>query len=206
MLITGAATALVIGVSAGAALAVSSTWTVKPGGAVNGTAGTTTLTDTSQKPPNNTVVCTSSATKATLKSGSGLSGTGLGSITSASFTNCTGPLGFKFTVASKLPWHLNATSYNSTTKTVTGTITGIHSTLTSGTICKAVVDGTSGTANNGMVKITYSNSTGKLTVLTTGGNLHIYNVVGCAGLIKSGDASTFSGVYTISPKQTITSP
>jgi len=31
-------------------------------------------------------------------------------------------------------------------------------------------------------------------------------VVGCAGLIKSGDASTFTGSYTVSPKQTITSP
>src|SRR5215468_3230493 len=37
-------------------------------------------------------------------------------------------------------------------------------------------------------------------------NLHVYNVNGCAGLINSGDATTFSGSYTISPKQTITSP
>jgi len=36
--------------------------------------------------------------------------------------------------------------------------------------------------------------------------LHVYNVNGCAGLINSGDATTFSGSYTISPKQTITSP
>jgi hypothetical protein len=57
-----------------------------------------------------------------------------------------------------------------------------------------------------MVLFQYTNSTGKLKVLTTGGNLHIYKVVGCAGLIASGDALTFSGTYTASPKQTITSP
>ena len=51
----------------------------------------------------------------------------------------------------------------------------------------------------------YSNGTGKLS--TTGaGNLHIYNVHGCAGLVNSGDASSFVGSYAVSPKQTITSP
>jgi hypothetical protein len=68
------------------------------------------------------------------------------------------------------------------------------------------VDGTGPTSNYGMVKAKYSNSTGKLTTLTTGGNLHVYNVNGCAGLINTGDATTFSGSYATSPKQTITSP
>ena len=67
------------------------------------------------------------------------------------------------------------------------------------------MDGTGASANNGRVTAKYSNGTGKLT--TTGaGNLHIYNVSGCAGLIRSGDATTFSGTYAVSPKQTITSP
>ena len=44
-------------------------------------------------------------------------------------------------------------------------------------------------------------------MLTTGGNLHVWNVSsGCAGLINSGDPTTFSGTYTVTPKQTITSP
>jgi hypothetical protein len=203
MLATGAAAALVIGVSAGTALAVNATWTVKPGGAITAKAGTTTLTDTTT---HQAVVCKSSSTKATLKKGSGLSGTGIGSITSVAFNTCTGS-GFTFTVKTgHLPWHLNATSFNKTTGVTTGTITGIHSTLSVPGLCSAVVDGTSGTANNGMVKVTYTNSTGKLKVLTTGGNLHVYNVVGCAGLINSNDASTFSGNYTVTPKQTITSP
>jgi len=67
------------------------------------------------------------------------------------------------------------------------------------------VDGTGASANNGRVTAKYSNGTGKLT--TTGaGNLHIYNVSGCSGLINSGDGSSFKGSYAVSPKQTITSP
>jgi hypothetical protein len=46
----------------------------------------------------------------------------------------------------------------------------------------------------------------QLTVLATGGNLHIYNVSGCFGLINSGDTATFGGSYQITPKQVITSP
>jgi hypothetical protein len=43
-------------------------------------------------------------------------------------------------------------------------------------------------------------------VSKTGGNLHIYNVVGCGGLIRNGDAAGFTGTYSLSPPQTITSP
>jgi hypothetical protein len=43
-------------------------------------------------------------------------------------------------------------------------------------------------------------------VTTGAGNLHIYKVNGCAGLIASGDGTSFKCSYTISPKQTITSP
>jgi len=43
-------------------------------------------------------------------------------------------------------------------------------------------------------------------VLAKGGNLHIYEVSGCFGLINSGDGSTYSAVNAVSPAQTITSP
>ena len=201
VLFVGAAIAGVIGLSAAPALAA--TWTVKPGGTVAATSGKTTLTDT------NTGVslsCASSKGAATLKSGSGLSGTGIGSITSLAFNSCTGPAGLKFTVTtSHFPWSLNAVSFNSTSGVTTGTLTGIHATLT-GPGCSAVVDGTSATADNGKVSATYTNSTGVLKTLTTGGNLHTYSVSGCFGLIHSGDSATFSGTYAVSPKQTITSP
>src|SRR6266704_2669470 len=165
VLVTSAALTGVLGLSAGSAIAaingVAATWTVKPGGAITAKAGTTTLKDTNT---GSTLTCASSSGKGSVKSGSGLSGTGV----------------------------------------TTGTITGIHATL-SGPSCSAVVDGTGPTANNGRVTAKYSNGTGKLT--TTGaGNLHIYHVSGCAGLIHSGDGSSFHGSYTISPKQIITSP
>jgi hypothetical protein len=205
VMVTGAALAGMLALSANAAGAaantrVAATWTVKPGGTITAKAGTTTLKDTKT---GSTLTCSSSSGKGTAKKGSGLSGTGIASITAMSFTNCTGPLSLTFTVkAAHFPWHLNAKSFKS--GVTTGTITGIHATLT-GPSCSAVVDGTSATANNGMVTATYTNSTGKLA--TTGaGNLHIYNVKRCAGLIGSGDGSSFKGSYTVSPKQTITSP
>ena len=204
-LVMSAALAGVLALSAGSALAatnaaIAATWTVKPGGAITAKAGVTTLKDTTT---GSVLTCQTSSGKGTLKSGSGLSGTGIGSITALSFSTCTGPLGLTFTVkTTHFPWHLNAVSFSS--GVTTGTITGIHATLT-GPGCSAVVDGTGATANNGKVTAKYSNGTGKLT--TTGaGNLHIYNVSGCAGLIHSGDGSSFKGSYTVSPKQTITSP
>ena len=205
VMVTGAALAGTLALSAGAAGAatnarVAATWTVKPGGAITGKAGTTTLKDTKT---GSVLTCTSSSASGTVKKGSGLSGTGIASISALTFSNCTGPLGLKFTVkTTHFPWKLNAKSYSS--GVTTGTITGIHAILT-GPSCSAVVDGTGASANNGMVTAKYSNGTGKLT--TTGaGNLHIYNVQGCAGLIGSGDGSSFKGSYAISPKQTITSP
>jgi hypothetical protein len=199
ILFAGAATAAVIGMSAAPALAAT-TWSVSPGGAVTGTSGTTTLKDTTT---GNSLTCKSSATKATLKKGTGLSGTALGSITSVTFATCTGPLGLTFTVKSNdLPWKLNAVSYDSSTGVTTGTITGIDATLT-GPSCSAEVDGTAAGKHDGEVKGTYTNSTGKLAILAAGGNLHIYDVSGCAGLIASGNASEFTASYTISPKQTI---
>lgn len=205
VMVTGAALAGTLALSASAAGAatstrVAATWTVKPGGAITGKAGTTTLKDTKT---GSVLTCTSSSAKGTVKTGSGLSGTGIASITGLTFSNCTGPLGLQFMVkTTHLPWKLNAKSYSG--GVTTGTITGIHAILT-GPSCSAVVDGTGASANNGSVTAKYSNSTGKLT--TTGaGNLHIYNVKGCAGLIGSGDGSSFNGSYAISPKQTITSP
>lgn len=200
VLFTGAATAVAVGASVGVALAVAITFTISPGGAITAKAGKTTLTDTNT---GSVLTCATSSSKGTLKKGSGVSGTNLGSITSLGFSNCTGPLSLTFTVkTTHFPWHLNAKSFAS--GVTTGTISGIHATL-SGPGCSATVDGTGATANNGTVTAKYSNGTGKLS--TTGaGNLHVYNVSGCAGLINSGDITSFVGSYAVSPKQTITSP
>jgi hypothetical protein len=56
------------------------------------------------------------------------------------------------------------------------------------------------------VKFSYTDGTGRLTTLTTGGNLHFYNVTGCAGLFNDNDPLTISGTFPLSPKQAITSP
>jgi hypothetical protein len=203
VLFTGAATAVAIGASAGVALAVAITFSIHPGGNITASAGVTKLTDTNT---GSVLSCTSSKSTGTLKSGSGIGGASLGTIKTLTFSNCTGPLGLTFTVTnSHFPWTLSGASYNSTTGVTTGHIAGIHSVL-SGPGCSATVDGTSATANNGKVKVTYKNSTHKLSVLAAGGNLHVYNVSGCAGLINSGDVTTFVGTYTVSPAQTITSP
>jgi hypothetical protein len=200
MLLTGGATALAVGASAGVALAVAITFSISPGGAITAKAGKTTLTDTKS---GTVLTCASSTSSGKLKTGHGISGASLGTITKLSFATCTGPLGLKFTVAnSGFPWTLHGTSFKS--GVTTGTITGIKSKL-SGPGCSATVGGATASAK-GTVKVTYTNSSGALKVLAAGGNLHVFNVQGCAGLIASGDPTQFVGTYTVSPKQTITSP
>jgi hypothetical protein len=65
-------------------------------------------------------ICNSSI-KATLKTGSGLSGS-VGSITSATFTNCRWVLGYIMTLkATDLPWPLSAQSYDARSISVMST-------------------------------------------------------------------------------------
>jgi hypothetical protein len=202
VLFTGATTAVAVGASVGVALAVAVTFTITPGGAITASAGKTTLTDTNT---GSVLTCATSTSKGTLKKGSGISGTSLGSISALSFSKCTGPLSLTFTVTnSHFPWRLSGTSYNATTGVTTGFINGIESTLT-GPGCSAFVAGTSATTP-GKVKVTYTNGTHKLKVLAAGGNLHVWNVSGCAGLINTGDGTQFTGIYTVTPSQKITSP
>jgi hypothetical protein len=208
VLLASGVTAAALAVSTATAMATTATtWTIKPGGAVTGTAGTTTLKDTKT---GTVLKCTSSATKATLKKGSGQTNP-LGKITSVTFKGpgpngeCTGPGGlfFKATTSASTthPWNLNASSFSG--GVTHGSITGIKASL-SGNGCTATVAGTSATTT-GKVTGTYTNSTHILKV--SGGNLHIWNVSsGCLGLINSGDPSSFVGSYKISPAQTITSP
>jgi hypothetical protein len=202
ILFTGGATALTIGATAGVALAVAITFSISPGGAITAKAGKTTLKDTTTA---QTLSCTSSSSSATLKSGHGISGTNLGSITALSFNNCTGPGGFTFTVSdSGFPWTLSGASFNASSGVTTGHISGIFAHL-SGPSCTADIAGKTATTG-GQVKVTYTNSTHKLRVFPGGGTLHIWNVSGCFTLINTGDASQFTGTYTVSPAQTITSP
>jgi hypothetical protein len=181
----------------------ATTWTVKPGGAVTAASGLVTLKDATTK---NFVTCLSSDIEATLRSGTGLPGTGIGSISSFTFAKCSGPLDVQYTLTlSHSPFKFNATAYNS--GITTATIAGIHGKF-AGPSCSYVLDGTGATQDNGTLVVTYVNSTHKLKFLTTGGDLHVYQLIGCGGLgeIHNGDRLTISATGTVTPPQTITSP
>ena len=138
----------------------------QPGRCRDGTAGTTTLKDTTT---GTVLTCASSATAATLKKGSGQKSP-LGKITSVTFTTCTGPA-LKFTATTSAspsnPWNLNAIyNANGVTK---GSITKVAAAL-SGNGCNATVAGTTSTST-GTTNGSYSNKTHILTA--SGGNLHV---------------------------------
>jgi len=199
-LIAGSAAVLAATLGATAAFAAT-TWTIKPGGAISSTATNVHFRDTMT---GSIFTCTSVAFSGTLKSGSGLPGSGAGSISAATFTNCTGPLGVTFAITPKdLPWHLNLSSYSG--GVAMGSISHMQIML-GGPSCQSLISGTSATANNGHVRFSYADGTGRLTTLTTGGNLHFYNVMGCAGLFNTNDPLTVSGTFPLNPKQKITSP
>jgi hypothetical protein len=192
--------AAVLGVTT--ALAVA-TWTVRPGGPVSLTSGKLVVRDTTTA---SQLSCAPARFSGTLRGGGGLSGTGIGAVTSGGSTQCNGPLGLPFTLtATDLPWHVNVTSYNAATGVVTGHLSHVQAKL-AGPSCRAVIDGTSGTASDGIIRFTYTNSTATLRALRSGGNLHFYHLSGCAGLFAGGGPVTISGELSMSPKQTITSP
>ncbi len=203
-LIAGSAAILAATLGATAAFAAT-TWTIKPGGAVTATGTKVVFTD--PKTGSNWT-CQSVTLSAKLHSGGGLSGSGAGSVSAVTFTSCTNPLGLTprvtfLVTAMDLPWHINFSSYRK--GVVTGSISHLQMQL-GGPSCSAVLGGSSVTAIDGHVKFSYTNGTGRLKVLTTGGNLHFYNVVGCAGLWNTGDPLTISGAFPLNPKQAITSP
>ena len=188
----------VIGLAAAPALAAT-TWTVAPGGAVTGTAGTTTVNDVTA---GLTVSCTSSVMKGTLKSGSGLAGKGIGTFSSLAFNSCTADgVTLSVTLSGKMP--LNAIKYNATKKTATMTLSGIKGTLSVPGVCSATVAGKTATTG-GTVHAKFSNKTSTLKVLTTGSTLHLYNDT--CPITANNDAVNFTGSYKFAPKTTITSP
>ena len=201
-LVLSATAAAVVGLAAAPVLAAT-TWTVKPGGTFKGTAGKTVVTDTTK---GLSVPCTSSVMNGSLKTGSGLSGTGIGTVTSLAFKGCS-VAGFtvSVTITGKMP--LNATAYDATTKVATIKITKIHGTFSVSSLgCSATIDGTGATAHNGKVTAKFANLTDILKVLASG-NLHLYNVsAGCQSAVASGDAVKFTSSYKLSPTQHIHSP
>lgn len=196
ILLAVAVAPLALGLATGSP-ARTTTWTVSPGGPVTGHAPKTILFDTTTGQAG--IPCIDSVARGTLKSGAGLPGAGLGSLTGLTFNN-----GCFTLTASHFPWKVNAQTYATATGTTSGTITGIHLIFTDPTFCDLVADGTGANAGNGTVRFKYVNSTGKLKIVPAGGNLHIYQVNGCGGAFHDGDTATFSATYAITPPQTIT--
>jgi hypothetical protein len=212
--VAGGAAALAIGLGAATVAAATATWTVTPGAAFTnpGIAIHSHLTDATT---GTTFLCQGVGIVGTLKSGSGLTNP-LGQITAANGAG-TGPLlcassstqfGMTF---SHFPMDIRAVSYDASTGTTTGVITGIHitlSTVSGAPACTGTIDGTGPAANNGTVHFSFLNSGGELH-FNVGGNLHAYNVSGCGGLIHGDDAISYRArtfPYSNGVPNTITSP
>ncbi len=199
-LLTGMAACLVIGLAAGPALAAA-TWTIKPGGAVTFGLVRATIKDTKSA---DVINCSRGNLTGTFKSGSGLAGTSAGRITGGALNNCFGPGPLNWTITLlDLPWHINLLSFDGSTGLVHATIRHMEISV-KGSACRFVIDGTKGGASDGRVRFTYSDGTHQ--VKTSGGNLHIFNVTGCAGLFANGDPVSLTAGFTLAPAQVITSP
>jgi hypothetical protein len=203
ILAAGGAAVLAAALGAAPALAAT-TWTIQPGGAITATSGTVALKD---HKTGTVFVCRGSSTASgTLRHGSGLPGSRVGSLSAVGIPRCIAGGGLQLIPqATDLPWHVNLSSYDAATGVVTGTVSHLQISM-SFAGCSAVIDGTSGTASDGLVRFTYTDSTGRLTVLAASGNLHFWNVsAGCLGIVNSGDRATLGATFTVSPKQAITS-
>lgn len=200
ILLTGVASCVVIGLAAGPALAAAA-WTIKPGGAVTFGLVRAWIKDTKSGAVIN---CGSGNLTGRLKSGSGLNGARAGRITGGAINPCfgPGPLNWKITLLG-LPWHTNLLTYDRSTGLVHGTTSHMQISA-AGSACAFVIDGTSGGASDGKVRFTYSDPIHQ--VKTSGGNLHIFNVNGCAFVFANGDPVSLTASFTLAPAQSITSP
>jgi hypothetical protein len=180
------------------ATAVPATWTVDPGGAFTGAAGTTVL---EIQETGIQLSCVSANATGTAASGTGVSnpiatipdGPGV------EFNDCQGPFGLTFEVDHQGTWNLNGASYDAATGVTTGTIDDITAGI-SGPGCVATVTGS--------VDATFTNDTDVLRVLPNF-TLLIASVDpanDCLGLIGEGQHASFDGAFTITPGLTVTSP
>jgi len=198
--------AFVLALGLGTSMATAAdqnSWTIKPGGTVTGSAGTTVVTDTATGVQ---VTCPSSSVGGTFKSGIDRMNP-LAKITAFGYNGCTvvgANVGITTSASETNPWPLRGRTYRS--GVTQGSISNIETSFSItrfGLTCSGTVAGTSATTP-GQVEVTYNNADGSL--ITGGGNLHAWNVTGqCFGLIRTGDPITSVGTYVISPQQTITS-
>ena len=193
-----AAAAATLTLSAGSSPAAVTGWTVSPGGSFTGHAGTTELAGTTTGTPRSFARHPRRGdVQVRLRAGRRRH---------RIHRHGELPARLLYPDRGPLPWKVSARSYAPATGTTVGTITGVHLRFTDPAFCDLMADGTSATAGNGAVRFRYTDDTGRLQVLRTGGNLHIYRVRGCGGVFHNGDTATLSSTYLIAPVQAITSP
>jgi len=181
------------------------TWTIAPGGA---TTAATTFAEVEDTTSGRSILCQLSVLRITLKSGKRRSGAHAGTLTSGRFGACTTLHGLPVIVSlGHLPWHLNLLSYNARKGVTTGALTGIHVSIWVPALgCTAIADGTSAHAHDGVLAATYKNKTATLTARRSGGELRVYDVSHCSGVIENGDSIALSASYAVRPFQKITGP
>lgn len=192
----------VLGVTAAVA---SGTWTIQPGGSIQGKAisGWTIHDDSDGQ----RILCVTTFS-GTLRSGSGLPGADAGSLSAVSFSKCKWYGGRAAVQAAGLPWQVNFSRYNPATGQALGTISHIRLTGSSGG-CRFVIAGpTAGSPGRNAFR--YVNSTGRL-IMVLGSPIHFYDhfydvSTGCHGWLNDGDGVSLEPRYTLSLKQAITSP
>ena len=166
-------------------------WTGPASASVTWTsAGALQFTDTRS----GTVIACSASTAAMVPTDTGT--TPDGHITSISFSGCTGPLVTLTLTAKGLDWPVSAQP----TARAIGETSGGHGIAVdvSGPSCSAEVDGTGANTETGVAHFTFGRVSSALGVALSGGNLHIYAVNGCAGLVRNGDAVSFKVSYHLS--------
>lgn len=203
--VAAAGCALALGTGSAAA---ATTYTVTAGSAPTGTTfkikGTTqgaspqiAFTDTTSGTELN---CVSGTASGSSKTGTGLAGTKIGTISATTWNGCTGPLGLEFVVTQSGTWSINA-KYKTSTG-ATGNISNISAVVDGGSACKFTVTGSV------PIKFTNKSSRSVLTVTTTSaGTLTVSNLTGgCFGAVNNGDKATFSGAYVLSAVNSVYNP
>lgn len=164
-------------------------WASPMASAATWTAGPVTFTDSTT---GTAMSCTASTTDIVPNSGAS---NPVAELTSISFTGCdVASLAVTLKPAG-LSWPVDAGVSGRTIGEKSGGH-GISVSLTSSG-CSADIDGTGAGTKTGVADFRYTHKTGKLGIEITNGNLHIYGVSGCSGLISSGDGVSFTVIYTL---------
>jgi hypothetical protein len=136
--------------------------------------------------------CRGSTGQGTLATGSGLSGTGIGTISSLLLTSCTGPWGSFPVVVSGYPLYINFTG-DVVSGVVAGSISDVNLRV-SMVGCAFNITGT--------IPTSYRNSTWTLGLLA-GTGLTENATTGCLGLFRNGDVISLVMNYRFNAQQTV---